>query len=106
MIFMRLLFDKQELEDVGKPTRSDLLWAAFVFPIFSGLAVVSAYRLIRAALGHDLTLSAIFEKSLSFAGGSLTFAAGIGFYVAVLLIACVGLWWCAVQMQRWHYWRR
>lgn len=103
---MRLLFDKQELEDVGKPTREDLLWAAFTFPLFASLAGVCGYRLIRVAIGYDLTFSAFFDRTLSATGGGPSFAAGIVLYLAIFLIALAGLWWCAIQAQRWWYWRK
>lgn len=103
---MRLLFDKQELEEVGKPTQSDLLWTAFMCPLFLVLGGISAFRLIRASIGYELTLSAVFDKTLSLSGGVITFAAGISLYIVILLITLVGLWWCAVQVQRWYYWRK
>ena len=94
-----------ELEREGRPSRRELAWATIAIPFLLTVLTVWTHRVWRSFDGHPLEISGLLGISVRKAGPTWHYIGGLAFY-AVLIIGCfLVLWACALQMQRWLYWR-
>ena len=100
-----LRYSEIELENEGRPSRKELLWAVAATPLLIVQVIGWSLRLIRGFRGQPLEISSWFDIYVSRSEPSWHFAAGVAMYVVFLAFALLLLWACTLQFQRWLYWR-
>ncbi|MXO52279.1 hypothetical protein GRI42_13275 [Erythrobacter gaetbuli] len=102
----KYLLTEEELLVDGRPTRSDIFWALLGGPLVALQVTVSIWRLVSAAFGKPLIVSGWFDITVSTASPWWHLVAGVMFHLVILTILSLVLWGCAMQIQRWRFWRK
>ena len=102
---MYLLTEEELLAD-GRPTRSDMFWVLVGGPLVALQVGVTIWRLVNAAFGKPLVVSGWFDIAVSAASPWWHLVAGVAFHLVILTILSLVLWGCAMQIQRWWFWRK
>jgi len=100
-----LLYPQAELEEEGPPSRKEMFWALAAIPVLLLQITVWSLRVIRGFRGEPLQLSSSLGIEVRPTDPSWHFAAGVALYLVAIVFALLMLWVCAVQFQRWSYWR-
>lgn len=97
---------QRELESNGPPSRRDLIWALAATPLLLSQIVIWTIRVVSSFDGQPLVVSSLLDISVMRAGESWAYLTAVGFYVVASVIVLFLLWGCALEFQRWAYWRR
>lgn len=97
---------RSELEAQGPPTRKDKFWAIVVTPLLIAQIASMIRRIVVALQGEPFQISIFIPIEVTRSGSSWQFAAVIAFYAMLIVFLTIILWACALQLQRWVFWRR
>ena len=103
---VKYLLTEEELLEDGRPTRSDIFWTLLGGPLVALQVTVSIWRLVSAAFGKPLIVSGWFDITVSTASPWWHLAGGVMCHLVILIALSFVLWGCAVQIQRWWFWRK
>ena len=96
---------KSLLEAEGRPTRREMFFALVGIPAFLAYIIVFSVRIYRGFRGEPLTISSRLNIEVQLTGDFWYFSAGIALYFMLITLFVLMLWACALQCQRWLYWR-
>jgi hypothetical protein len=94
------------LEEQGPPTRKEMFWAIAVTPLLIAQIASMIRRIVVAFQGDPFQFSIFIPIEVARSGSSWQFAAVIAFYAVLIVFLTIILWACALQLQRWVFWRR
>ena len=101
-----LWHSRTELEEQGPPTRKEMFWAIAVTPLLIAQTASMIRRIVVAFQGDPFQISIFIPIEVARSGSSWQFAAVIAFYAVLIVFLTIILWACALQLQRWVFWRR
>lgn len=80
--------------------------AVALIPILIAQIASTIKRIVIGFEGHPFQVSIFIPLEVSRSASSWHFAAVIAIYAVLIAFGTIILWACALQLQRWVFWRR
>jgi hypothetical protein len=101
-----LWHSRSELEAEGPPTKNEMFWVIAVTPLLIAQIASMIRRIVVGFQGDPFQISIFIPIEVTRSGSSWPFAAVIALYAVLIVFLTILLWACALQLQRWAFWRR
>lgn len=95
----------RELEQEGRPGRKELLWVVLALPLLLTQLAIWTYRVFQSFDGQPLIISDTAGIVVHRSAPLWQYVGGLTFYLVLMVLNIALVWACALQIQRWLYWR-